>query len=101
MRPGRRRTLRRASCALWRRAAPRTLEEMARDTRGLVALVGFPRFDADLFNACAVCAGGEVTAVSRKRFLPNYGVFDEDRYFAPGRGLVMLEGGETLVGVTI
>src|SRR6184192_3732311 len=83
------------------RAAARTLDEIARDTRGLVALVGFPHFDADLFNACAVCADGEVTAVYRKRFLPNYGVFDEDRYFAPGRDLVLLEVGETFVGVTI
>ena len=48
-------------------------------------------FDRDLYNACAVCAGGEVKAVYRKRFLPNYGVFDEDRYFAPGRDLVLLE----------
>ena len=40
-------------------------------------------------------------AIYRKRFLPNYGVFDEDRYFAPGRDLVLLRLGETLVGVTI
>ena len=40
-------------------------------------------------------------AVYRKRFLPNYGVFDEDRYFAPGRDLVLLELGDTLVGLTI
>src|SRR5439155_1740788 len=40
-------------------------------------------------------------AVYRKRFLPNYGVFDEDRYFAPGRDLVLLEHGKTLVGPTI
>jgi NAD+ synthase (glutamine-hydrolysing) len=39
--------------------------------------------------------------VYRKRFLPNYGVFDEDRYFAPGRDLVLLEIGETRVGLTI
>src|SRR6266581_733891 len=83
------------------RAAARTLDEIAKETRGLVALVGFPHFDADLFNACAVCTDGEVKAVYRKRFLPNYGVFDEDRYFAPGRDLVLLEVGETLIGVTI
>ena len=40
-------------------------------------------------------------AVYRKRFLPNYGVFDEDRYFAPGDDLLLLEHGKTLVGVTI
>ena len=37
----------------------------------------------------------------RKRFLPNYGVFDEDRYFAPGRDLVLLEHGKTLIGPTV
>src|SRR5436190_2308939 len=83
------------------RAAEESLQEIARETRGVVALVGFPHFDRDLFNACAVCADGEVKAVYRKRFLPNYGVFDEDRYFAPGRELVLLELGDTLVGLTI
>ena len=83
------------------RAAQRTLGEIAKETRGIVALVGFPHFDADLFNACAVCANGDVKAIYRKRFLPNYGVFDEERYFATGRDLVLLEVGETLVGVTI
>src|SRR6186997_1476195 len=83
------------------RAAEESLQEIARQTRGLVALVGFPHFDRDLYNACAVCAEGEVKAVYRKRFLPNYGVFDEDRYFAPARDLVILEHGESLVGVTI
>jgi NAD+ synthase (glutamine-hydrolysing) len=83
------------------RAAARSLGEIAKQARGIVALVGFPHFDSDLFNACAVCADGDVKAIYRKRFLPNYGVFDEDRYFAPGRELVMLEVGETQVGLTI
>jgi NAD+ synthase (glutamine-hydrolysing) len=83
------------------RAAAHSLGEIAAQARGVVALVGFPHFHTDLYNACAVCADGEVKAVYRKRFLPNYGVFDEDRYFAPGRDLVLLEVGETLVGLTI
>jgi NAD+ synthase (glutamine-hydrolysing) len=83
------------------RAAERTLGEIARATRGIVALVGVPLLERDLFNACAVCAGGEVKAWYRKRFLPNYGVFDEDRYFAPGDDLLLLEHGRTLVGPTI
>jgi NAD+ synthase (glutamine-hydrolysing) len=83
------------------RAAEESLEEIARETHGLVALVGFPHFDRDLYNACAVCADREVKAVYRKRFLPNYGVFDEDRYFAPARDLLLLELGGTLVGPTI
>src|SRR5690348_7713403 len=83
------------------RAAERSLEEIALAARDVVAVVGTPHFDRDLYNAAAVCAGGEVKAIVRKRFLPNYGVFDEMRYFAPGDGLVLFEHGETLVGVTI
>jgi NAD+ synthase (glutamine-hydrolysing) len=83
------------------RAAEESLERLAREARGIVALVGAPLFDRDLYNACAVCAGGEVKAVYRKRFLPNYGVFDEARYFAPGRDLLLLEHGKTLVGPTV
>jgi NAD+ synthase (glutamine-hydrolysing) len=83
------------------RAAEESLAEIARATHGIVALVGFPHFDRDLYNACAVCAGGELKAIYRKRFLPNYGVFDEDRYFAPSRDLLLLEHGGTLIGPTI
>src|SRR5438105_5261086 len=83
------------------RAAERTLNEIARATRNVVALVGVPLLERDLYNACAVCAGGEVKARYRKRFLPNYGVFDEDRYFAPGDDLILLEHGAALVGPTI
>src|SRR4051795_1755228 len=83
------------------RAAAASLHAIAAETRDVVAVVGFPHFDRDLFNACAVCADGEVKAVYRKRFLPNYGVFDEERYFASGRELVLLEFGHTLVGLTI
>jgi NAD+ synthase (glutamine-hydrolysing) len=83
------------------RAAEQSLETIAREARGIVAVVGTPHFDRDLYNAAAVCAGGEVKALVRKRFLPNYGVFDEFRYFAPGDGLTLFEHGDTLVGVTI
>ncbi|MDQ3874872.1 MAG: NAD+ synthase, partial [Actinomycetota bacterium] len=83
------------------RAAERSLVRIARETPGLVALVGTPRFHGDVYNACAVCAEGEVKALYRKRFLPNYGVFDEERYFAPGRELVLLRLGDVLVGPTV
>jgi NAD+ synthase (glutamine-hydrolysing) len=49
-------------------------------------VVGFVDAGRDLYNAAAVCAGGEVKGVYRKRILPNYSVFDEQRYFAPGFG---------------
>ena len=83
------------------RAAERTLGEIAAETRDVVALVGTPHYDGDLFNAAAVCSGGEVKAIVRKRFLPNYGVFDEDRYFASGRDLVLVRLGDCQIGVTV
>ncbi|HEY7398316.1 MAG TPA: NAD+ synthase [Gaiellaceae bacterium] len=83
------------------RAARQAVEEIARRTHGVTVLVGAPQLDADLFNACFVLAHGEVRGVYRKQYLPNYGVFDEDRYFAPGRDLTLLRLGDVLVGPTI
>jgi NAD+ synthase (glutamine-hydrolysing) len=83
------------------KAARASLDEIARATEDITALVGCPLFDRDLANACAVVSGGEVRAVYRKQFLPNYGVFDEHRYFAAGRELVLLRCGDVLLGPTI
>jgi NAD+ synthase (glutamine-hydrolysing) len=83
------------------RAAERSLEQIAHASRGVTLLVGTPFLDRDLYNACAVCSGGEVKALVKKRFLPNYGVFDEVRYFAPGHDLYLVELGDALVGVTV
>jgi NAD+ synthase (glutamine-hydrolysing) len=83
------------------RAARRAVDEIARAAHGITALVGAPHLDADLHNACFTLAHGEVRNIYRKRYLPNYGVFDEDRYFAPGNDLVLLRFGDVLVGPTI
>jgi NAD+ synthase (glutamine-hydrolysing) len=83
------------------RAAEDTLAEIAAATAGIAALVGTPHLDRDLFNACAVCVDGEVRAMYAKQFLPNYGVFDEDRYFQAGSGLVLLRSDDALVGPTV
>lgn len=83
------------------RAARGAVEEIAVATAGITALVGAPWLDSDLHNACVVCSGGSVRGVYRKHLLPNYGVFDEHRYFAPGRELVLLRLGEVLVGPTV
>ena len=83
------------------RAAEQSLSVIAREVRGIVAFLGTPHLERDLYNACAVCAAGEVKALYRKRFLPNYGVFDEHRYFAPGRDLFLLEHGDALIGPTV
>ena len=83
------------------KAARASLDEIARATEGITALVGVPLFDRDLANACAVLSEGELKGVYRKHFLPNYGVFDEHRYFAEGRELLLLRCGDVLLGPTI
>ena len=68
------------------------------------AVVGFVDWGRDLYNAAAVCAHGEVLGTYRKRLLPNYAVFDEQRYFAPGDATDPLELyviGGVRVGVSI
>ena len=82
-------------------AARSSLERIARRVRGPVALIGAPYLDGDLYNTCAVCAGREIKGIYRKRFLPNYGVFDEERYFAAGKELLLLELGGVKVGITV
>jgi len=64
--------------------AMETLDTIATRTGDAAAIVGFPESRRDrLFNAAAVCAHGRVLGVYRKRLLPNYAVFDEQRYFTP------------------
>lgn len=61
------------------------LDELAEHSEEMLLVVGFPeRADGQLFNSAAVLQSGGVRAVYRKCELPNYGVFDEKRYFSPG-----------------
>ena len=83
------------------RAARAAVERIATETRGIVALIGVPLFDGDLYNACAICVDGEVTAYAKKWHLPNYGVFDEKRYFVSGTEITLVDVAGTKVGVTI
>jgi len=77
------------------------LDRIAEHARGAVALVGFPERADDVYNACAVLAEGSVAAIYRKVFLPNYGVFDEQRYFQSGIGGALISLGDSIVGLTI
>ncbi|MBN1136138.1 MAG: NAD+ synthase [Anaerolineae bacterium] len=77
------------------------VERIAGLTRGITAIVGFVDRGADLHNAAAVLHDGELAAVYRKIYLPNYGVFDEDRYFGGGDLPLILDLGEVTVGVSI
>jgi NAD+ synthase (glutamine-hydrolysing) len=81
--------------------AAEALRELAAQTRGIVALVGFPESAEDVYNAAAVLADGEVAAVYRKMYLPNYGVFDEQRYFQSGAEAGVFELNGIPIGLTI
>ncbi|MBE0416911.1 MAG: NAD+ synthase [Coriobacteriia bacterium] len=78
------------------------LEHVAASCTSVAALVGFvDRSDGVLHNAAAFCREGKVAHVYRKRLLPNYGVFDEERYFEPGQTALLADLGGLAVAPTI
>ncbi|MBI5502744.1 MAG: NAD+ synthase [Deltaproteobacteria bacterium] len=82
------------------------LDELARDLPPLAALVGFAERNAGgpgrpVFNAAGLLEGGRVAATYRKRLLPTYDVFDEDRHFEPGSAPLVFPHEGRRVGVTI
>ena len=80
------------------------LTELAGRVGDIPCLVGFPEHADAIYNSAAVLAGGRVAAVYRKIYLPNYGVFDEQRYFRSGDEPAVIDlGGDggTAVGITI
>jgi len=79
------------------------LRQLAEDTAGgdIVAVVGYPERAQDVYNAAGVLADGELRATYRKMHLPNYGVFDELRYFQSGAGGATIEIDGVTVGLTV
>ena len=79
------------------------LHQLADAVEGIVAIVGFPeRGDGSVYNSAAVLSGGAVQAIYRKVHLPNYGVFDEQRYFKAGeRSGTVIDVGVHEVGITV
>jgi NAD+ synthase (glutamine-hydrolysing) len=82
-------------------AAEAGAAEVAAEVSGIVALLGGPHRGPGLHNALYVLAEGRIAGVYAKTLLPNYGVFDERRYFDPGPGAELIEVGGVRVGVTI
>lgn len=79
----------------------KALLSLQEHTKDITAIVGFVERDVDLYNAAAIFHDGEWVDTYRKQRLPNYGVFDELRYFRAGNEELLLQLGETFVGVTI
>jgi NAD+ synthase (glutamine-hydrolysing) len=83
------------------RDARAVVDRLAEEAQGIVAIVGFPERDDDVYNSAAILADGEVQALYRKMRLPNYGVFDEVRYFQAGTEPAVIEVDGVTVGITI
>jgi NAD+ synthase (glutamine-hydrolysing) len=77
------------------------LDLVTRATKGIAAVVGFVDDDGAIFNAAAFMHDGELKAVYHKVFLPNYGVFDEQRYFEPGHRCPIFELDGVRIGVSV
>jgi NAD+ synthase (glutamine-hydrolysing) len=82
-------------------AGRRAIDEIAAAVEDMVALVGFAEHAGDVYNSLAVIADGRVQGVYRKMFLPNYGVFDEQRYFQVGETPALAQVNGTTLGLTI
>src|SRR5688500_9311329 len=82
-------------------AARVALDELASQTHGIVAMVGYPEKAEDVYNSAAVLADGDVVATYRKMYLPNYGVFDEQRYFQSGAEAAIVELNGVPIGISI
>jgi NAD+ synthase (glutamine-hydrolysing) len=83
-------------------SARRALEDLAREVNGITAIVGYPELAEDrVYNAAAALANGAVQSIYRKVHLPNYGVFDEQRYFTAGAGGATIQVGGDRVGLTV
>ena len=74
---------------------------IAAECRDIAAVVGYIDADADIYNAAALIHDGEIVGSYRKMYLPNYGVFDEDRYFAAGSECPVYTVNGSPVGVNI
>jgi NAD+ synthase (glutamine-hydrolysing) len=70
-------------------------------TQGLTAVVGFPELADDVYNSAAILHDGGLMGVHRKWFLPNYGVFDENRYFHAGHDAIVYQRPDVRFGAVI
>ena len=82
-------------------AARAAVDRLAQGVRRGMAIIGFPEWNGDCANAAAVVADGRVQAIYRKRFLPNYGVFDEGRYFRAGTAPMVVAAGGVRIGIAV
>ena len=79
----------------------KALDEIIAASSGITTIVGFVDKTSDIHNAAAVIYDGELKGVYHKTYLPNYGVFDDYRYFKAGKTAPIFQLGDVLIGVNI
>jgi len=79
----------------------RTLDRVVKATKGITAIIGFVDGDDGIYNAAAIIHDGKLIDKYHKILLPNYGVFDEYRYFRPGNECPVYTIGGVGVGINI
>src|SRR6185295_89422 len=77
------------------------LQKIVAASRDITVVVGFVDRSDDIFNAAAIAQNGKLVTAYHKIYLPNYGVFDEVRYFQPGNECPVLEMDGATIGVSI
>ena len=86
----------------FRRSVENAMDEIRNHVIGITVLLGFPEYDDDhIYNACAVFEDGKIVAHYRKQMLPNYSVFDEERYFTAGRDATVFKINGIRIGLNI
>ena len=78
-----------------------TIDEIRKASGNITVIVGFPDKKEDIYNAAAIIHNKKVIDVYHKRYLPNYGVFDENRYFQSGTRAPVYKLGNLIFGVNI
>ncbi len=79
----------------------KALEKIANHSRNIISIIGFVDKNKDIYNAAAVLLDGKIVAKYHKNHLPNYGVFDEVRYFQRGNEISILDINGTKIGLSI
>lgn len=77
------------------------VQEIRQAAKGITVIVGYPELDGKLYNSCAVIHNKKLIDIYRKQYLPNYSVFDEERYFSSSKKASVYKTGDFTFGVNI
>jgi len=78
-----------------------SLKEIKKASDSIIVVVGFVDYKSFAYNAAAIIQNKEIKGIYRKTRLPNYGVFDEERYFKPGKEITVFKAGDINLGINI